>query len=65
MKINIGNIDRSIRVILGLVLLALVFIGPQTLWGLIGIIPIATALMGNCPAYTLLGIQTCRSGGQR
>jgi hypothetical protein len=64
MKTNIGNVDRSIRVIAGLILLSLVFIGPQTLWGLIGLIPIATALMGTCPAYTLLGIQTCRSGNR-
>ncbi|WP_077531350.1 YgaP family membrane protein [Vreelandella utahensis] len=65
MTVNIGNVDRSIRVIVGLVLLALVFIGPQTLWGLVGLIPIATALMGNCPAYSLIGIKTCKSGNNR
>ena len=41
-------------------LLALVFVGPQTPWGWIGIVPLATALMGNCPAYSLLGIKTCK-----
>ena len=65
MTVNIGNVDRSIRVIVGLVLLALVFVGPQTLWGLVGLIPIATALMGNCPAYSLIGIKTCKSGNHR
>lgn len=65
MTVNIGNVDRSIRVIVGLVLLALVFVGPQTLWGLVGLIPIATALMGNCPAYSLIGIRTCKSGNNR
>lgn len=58
---NVGNADRAIRAIVGLVLLSLVFIGPQTAWGWIGIIPIATALMGNCPAYSLVGIKTCKN----
>ena len=47
------------RVIVGAVLIALVFVGPQTPWGWIGLIPIATALIGWCPAYRLLGIRTC------
>ncbi|PXX89109.1 DUF2892 domain-containing protein [Marinobacter vulgaris] len=57
---NMGSADRVIRAIVGIVLLALVFIGPQTAWGWIGIIPLATALMGNCPAYSLIGIKTCK-----
>lgn len=57
---NMGTADRSIRAIVGVVLLALVFVGPQTVWGWIGIIPLATALMGNCPAYSLIGIKTCK-----
>lgn len=57
---NMGTADRTVRAIVGIVLLALVFIGPQTAWGWIGIIPLATALMGNCPAYSLLGIKTCK-----
>ena len=59
MKKNEGNIDRGIRVIVGLILISLVFIGPQTVWGWIGIIPLATGLIGWCPAYSLLGIKTC------
>lgn len=57
---NMGTADRTVRAIVGIVLLALVFTGPQTAWGWIGIIPLATALMGNCPAYSLLGIKTCK-----
>lgn len=56
---NEGTADRALRVIAGLVLLSLVFIGPQTLWGLIGIVPLATGLIGNCPLYSVLGINTC------
>ncbi|MBL3557477.1 MULTISPECIES: DUF2892 domain-containing protein [Marinobacter] len=57
---NMGTADRTIRAIVGVVVLALVFVGPQTAWGWIGIIPLATALMGNCPAYSLIGIKTCK-----
>ena len=56
---NEVTIDRALRVIVGLVLLSLVFIGPQTMWGLIGIVPLATGLIGNCPLYSILGINTC------
>ncbi len=60
MSINMGSADRIIRAIVGIVLLALVFVGPQTPWGWIGIVPLATALVGICPAYSLLGIKTCK-----
>ena len=56
---NVGAVDRILRVIAGAVLIALVFVGPQTPWGWIGLIPIATALIGWCPAYRVLGIRTC------
>ena len=59
MNTNIGTIDRALRVVVGLVLISLVFIGPQTLFGWIGVIPLVSALIGWCPAYTLLGIKTC------
>lgn len=58
---NEHTIERAIRVLLGLTLLALVFTGPKTPWGLLGIIPLVTGLAGSCPLYTLLGIKTCRS----
>jgi len=56
---NVGTVDKVIRIILGLVLLALVFVGPQTPWGWIGIIPLATGLIGFCPLYSVFGINTC------
>jgi len=60
MKINEGSIDRIVRIVAGLVLISLVFIGPQSPWGWIGIVPLATGLIGWCPAYTLFGIDTCK-----
>lgn len=62
MQKNVGSIDRIARIVLGLVLVALVFVGPQTPWGWIGLVPLATALIGWCPAYRLLGIRTCATG---
>ena len=59
MEKNMGTIDRIARIALGVVLIALVFVGPQTPWGWIGVIPLATAFIGWCPAYRLLGIRTC------
>lgn len=56
---NEGSLDRLLRVIVGLVLIALVFVGPHTPWGWIGIVPLLTGIVGFCPAYTLLGIRTC------
>lgn len=61
MNRNVGTIDRSIRIIAGLGLIGLVFVGPQTPWGWIGLVPLSTALLGWCPACTLFGIKTCRS----
>lgn len=59
MTANVGSMDRILRIVAGLALLSLVFVGPQTLWGLIGLIPLATGLFGLCPAYSLLGVSTC------
>ncbi len=56
---NVGSIDRVIRVVVGLAVLSLVFVGPQTWWGLLGLVPLGTALMGWCPPYAMLGINTC------
>ncbi len=56
---NIGSIDRILRVLVGLGLISLVFVGPQTPWGWIGVVPLATAIIGWCPPYSLLGINTC------
>ena len=59
-KTNIGSIDRILRIVAGLVLIALVFVGPKTPWGWIGIVPLGTGLFNFCPLYTLLGINTCK-----
>lgn len=60
---NVGGIDRILRAGIGLVLIALVFVGPQTPWGWLGVIPLATAIIGWCPAYLPFGIKTCRAKG--
>jgi hypothetical protein len=60
MKTNEANLDRALRVVIGVVLLALVFVGPHTAWGWLGLIPLATGLFGFCPLYRLVGIDTCR-----
>ena len=59
LPVNEHNIERIVRVLLGIGLLSLVFVGPQTWWGLIGIVPLVTGLIGSCPLYTVLGISTC------
>ncbi|MDK3072167.1 DUF2892 domain-containing protein [Sedimentitalea sp. JM2-8] len=56
---NEGSLDRALRIIVGLVLLSLIFVGPKTLWGLVGLVPLLTGLFGFCPAYRLLGLNTC------
>ncbi len=59
MTANVGAIDRILRIVVGLILIAMVFVGPQTSWGWIGVIPLLTALIGFCPAYRLIGLSTC------
>jgi len=65
---NVGSIDRVVRIIVGLALLSLVFVGDKVafigqnvVWGWIGLLPLATAIFGFCPGYALLGIKTCKS----
>ncbi len=60
MKKNMGLVDRSVRALLGLVLIAMVFVGPQTPWGWVGIIFLTTALISWCPLYRIFGIKTCK-----
>lgn len=64
MKANVGGIDRVVRIVAGIVLLALVFVLQSEnglwLWGLVGIVPLATGLMNWCPAYSLFGMSTCQ-----
>ncbi len=58
-KNNVGNLDRIVRVAVGLGLLAIVFVGPKTPFGWLGLIPLATAALGTCPLYSILGVSTC------
>ncbi|BDG06552.1 YgaP family membrane protein [Anaeromyxobacter oryzae] len=57
---NEGTLDRTIRIVLGLSLIALVFFGPHSMWGLAGFVPLATGLVGFCPLYRLVGVSTCK-----
>jgi hypothetical protein len=59
MEKNVGSLDKLVRVVVGIALIAMVFVGPQTAWGWIGVIPLATAAVSWCPLYTALGIKTC------
>lgn len=59
MKANVGGLDRVLRIVAGLVLLALTAIGTIGLWGLVGIVPLATGLFRICPAYSIFGLSTC------
>ena len=57
---NEGSVDRIVRIVLGLAMLSLVFIGPQTVWGWIGVIPLMTGFLGICPLYRVLGLNTTK-----
>ena len=57
---NIRSVDQVIRIVLGIALLSLVFIGPRTAWGYLGLLPLGTALIGYCPLYALLHTSTNR-----
>lgn len=59
MKTNVGGIDRVLRIVIGLVLIGLAVTGTIGVWGWIGVVPLATGLMGACPAYSLFGWKTC------
>ena len=56
---NLGMADRVIRVLLGISMLALIFVGPQTWFGLVGLVPLVTGVAGYCPIYHLFGLSTC------
>jgi hypothetical protein len=59
LPVNEHPIERALRVVIGLALLSIVFIGPKTMWGLIGVVPLLTGLIGSCPLYTMVGLSTC------
>ncbi len=63
-KTNVGGIDRTLRIVIGVVLIALVFVGERVglnigKWGWLGIIPLATGFLSTCPLYSLIGANTC------
>lgn len=53
------------RVLVGLAVLSLLFVGPRTAWGLVGLIPLITGIAGTYPIFSLFGFQTCSTGGRR
>ena len=59
---NEGTVDRTLRVLVGIGLISLVFVGPQTPWGWVGLLPLITGLVGSCPGYTIFGMST---GGKK
>lgn len=59
MKSNVGGIDRVIRILAGVVLIGLTVTGMVGVWGWLGVVPLATGLIGWCPPYSMLGINTC------
>jgi hypothetical protein len=62
---NAGLVDRVARIILGVVLLSLFLVGPKTSWGLLGVIPLLTGIVGFCPAYELFGFSTCSANTRK
>lgn len=58
---NVGSLDRALRIVLGIVLLSLLFLleGNARWFGLLGLVPLATALLGWCPAYSMFGVSSC------
>jgi hypothetical protein len=60
MKANVGGIDRILRIVLGVVLIALAATGTIGVWGWIGVVPLLTGLMNFCPLYSILGMSTCK-----
>ena len=59
---NVGGLDRMLRILVGMALIALVFVGPRTPWGWLGLIPLVTGLLRTCPLYRPVGLSTCWKG---
>jgi hypothetical protein len=59
MQTNVGGIDRILRAVIGLALIALTLAGTIGAWGWIGVVPLLTAALGFCPLYTMLGFSSC------
>lgn len=61
MKANVGGLDRAVRVVVGVGLIALAATGTVGVWGYLGVVPLVTATLGWCPAYLPFGISTCKT----
>jgi hypothetical protein len=61
MSINVGTLDRWLRIIAGLAILSLVVVGPRSPWGWFGLVPLMTGFVGHCPVYQLFGLSTCKT----
>ncbi len=61
MKQNVGGIDKILRIIVGIALVAATVLGYLPVWGYIGVVPLVTGLIGFCPLYPLLGLSTCKT----
>ena len=59
MPVNEGTADRALRVVLGIAIVSLAFVGPRTPWAYLGFVPLLTGAIGFCPLYTVLGVSTC------
>lgn len=61
MKANVGGVDKVLRIVVGVLLLSLIFLveGPARWWGLVGLVPLGTGLLGFCPLYAVFGLTTC------
>jgi hypothetical protein len=64
MKTNVGGIDRILRIVAGIVLIALAATGTVGAWGWIGVVPLLTGLFRTCPLYSLIGLNTCPLKGR-
>ncbi|MBF0588264.1 MAG: DUF2892 domain-containing protein [Magnetococcales bacterium] len=59
MKKNVGGIDKILRIVIGAALITMVFVGPQTVYGWVGVVPLLTGLINFCPLYPIIGLNTC------
>ena len=65
MGCNVGGVDRVLRIVAGVAILAAGVVGPLCWWGAIGLVPLATGVLRYCPAYSIFGIRTCPADGGR
>ena len=61
MKKNVSSTERIIRIMAGIVIVSLAFVGPKSAWAYLGIVPLATGLIGWCPPYALFGFSSCKA----